>query len=94
MYTYLLNVLLIPLEPADSSLDRVLGLRQRQLVLFRLLALEEGINVCEIFLCGQAVECVGDESGRRYVISMFPTRDSAVYLPAHGEVVPESLHEL
>jgi hypothetical protein len=60
--THSLDILRIPLQPANRSLNRILGLRQSKLVLFRLLVLEECVNVGEVLLGRQAVECVGDES--------------------------------
>jgi hypothetical protein len=67
--THSLDIFSVPLEPSDGSLDRVLGLRQRQLVLFRLLVLEEGINVCQIFLGREGAERVRHQTGYAEIIS-------------------------
>ncbi len=62
--------------------------------LLSLLFLEEGINVGEVLVGGEAVEGVGDQAGAMKEVSDVDIAAATLCSPVHGKVVREALHEL
>jgi hypothetical protein len=48
MFTYHYDILSVSLEPPSSGKDRILGLLQRQFVLFRVLPLKESVDIVKV----------------------------------------------